>query len=180
MKQESPPVGNRTRHTARSVTCSGGGYPVLARGYPSPEWGGGGTSVLARGIPQSWWRGVPQYWLGEGGYFSPGGGYPCPEKDLRPETWKRTWDWGTPRKDLEPETRQRTWDCGIPRVWTDKQTENITFPHLSDAGGKYLIIGDIFFQESKWVLGWTPLQFRWFCLQLMSENLLFTFHNRPF
>ena len=44
---------------------------------------------------------------------------------LRPDTWERTWDWGTPP----------------PRVRTDKQTENITFPHPSIAGGNYYING---------------------------------------
>ena len=30
-----------------------------------------------------------------------------------------------------------TWDQSPP-LWTDKQTENITFPHPSDTGGKYV------------------------------------------
>ena len=34
-KQESPPLGNCTRHTACSVTCPGGEFPVLARGNPA-------------------------------------------------------------------------------------------------------------------------------------------------
>ena len=57
-KRESPPVGNRTRRTACSVTCPGGGE------YPSPGWRG--TPVLPRGYPSS----------GSGrGYPSPGRGY---------------------------------------------------------------------------------------------------------
>ena len=35
-----------------------------------------------------------------------------------------------------PGTRDvgKTWDWGTPQVWTDKQTENITLSHPSDAG----------------------------------------------
>ena len=64
VKQESPPVGNRTRRTARSLTCPGGGggspggredTPVLVEGlYPSPSWGRGYPSP---GVPL--WTGVP-------------------------------------------------------------------------------------------------------------------------
>ena len=64
-KQESPPVGNCTRRTARSVTCPGG-IPVLFRGYPCPGWLG--VPVLEYPKPR----------LG------------CPRKDLGPESGERT------------------------------------------------------------------------------------------
>ena len=46
-KQESPPAGNRTRHTTRGVTCH--------VGYPSPGQGGGGTPSQVWGAPESTW-----------------------------------------------------------------------------------------------------------------------------
>ena len=44
VQQERPPVGNRTRHTARSINMSplvvvvGGEYPSPGRGYPAQDW----------------------------------------------------------------------------------------------------------------------------------------------
>ena len=113
------------RHTARRI-ASTHSAAVLSRGgggrggYPSPGWEGttpvlvgctpvlsclGGTPVLARGgtpvlgyPPPPAGTGVlspdrtglhpPPSW--------PGLGTPPPRKDLKPETWERTWDWGTP------------------------------------------------------------------------------------
>ena len=45
------------------------------------------------------------------------------------------WKWGTPRKDMGPV--EELWDGdGVPHwVWTNKQTETVTFPHPSEAGG---------------------------------------------
>ena len=66
-----------------------------------------------------------QSWPGGGGYpiQSWSGGYPpCPDMG-----------WGNPPPPIQ------TWN-GVPpplvEVWTDTQSENITFPHLSDAGSK--------------------------------------------
>ena len=65
-------------------------------------------------------------------------GYP-PRKDMGPV--EVLWDGdGVPRrKDMRPVEVLRDGD-GVHslQVWTDKQTEIITFPHRLDAGGKYL------------------------------------------
>ena len=79
-QQESQPAGNRTRRTARSITCP-------------------------RGVPLS----CP----------------PPPGQDWGPPNQ----DWGTPGKG--PGTR----DLG-KNLRMDKQSENITLPHPSDAGGE--------------------------------------------
>ena len=95
-QQESPLLGNSTRHTARSVTCPGGGHPspVLAGGYLSPVLAGVPHSPSGQGVPLSW--GTPQPGLGYLPWL--GLGYP-PERtwDQRP-CLERTWDWGSPRK----------------------------------------------------------------------------------
>ena len=100
----------RKRHTARRVAVASACYS-----------GGGTWSTppdLGWGTPRTW-DGVP------------------------PRTWDgvtpQTWDW-VPPLDLD-----LGWGTPLPRpemgyppqVWTDKQTENSTFPHPSDAGGKY-------------------------------------------
>ena len=67
-------------------------------------------AARVRGTPPSWdltWMGVPPFQVG-GTPFS-GGGTPFPGR----------WGTGTPVD-----------------VWTDTQSETITFPHPSDAGGK--------------------------------------------
>ena len=91
----------------------GGRYPnpVLDRGYPFPGLGGAGT-------PSCWWGGTPG--MGHTLHLDLGRGYP--------PTW--TWEEGTPRPPPGP-------GKGVPpiEVWTDTQSENITFPHPSDAGG---------------------------------------------
>ena len=131
-EQDSRPVGNRKRHTTRSITCPSvtcsGGYPSLGGGTIS--WPGRGYSILI--------------WLGE--YPScPGWGVPYP--DLAGGT--PSWDWGTPGKGPRlshwgnPQKGHGTsesimgWRWGTTWVWTDKQTENITSCHTSYAGGKY-------------------------------------------
>ena len=50
--------------------------------------------------------------------------------DLGPVTWV------APRKDMRPVEVLWDGDKVHTAVWTDKQTETITFPHPSDAGGK--------------------------------------------
>ena len=120
-EKEESPVGNCTRHTTCSITCPGG-YPSLDSvgvlqswpgGYPSP--GQGCASVLTAGTPVLVW-GTPV--LGNG-YACPG--VPLsqvsgtPGKDLEPETWERTWDWGTPGKDMGKNLglgypQNRTWN----------------------------------------------------------------------
>ena len=97
-KQESPPAGNRTRHTARSVTCpvgGGGGVyssPVLAgEGYPTP--------VLVYPHGQHW---VPPHPAGTG--VPPGQEWGTP-------TLERTWDW-----------------YPSPRRWTDWKKKFLPHP----------------------------------------------------
>ena len=121
-------------------------HPVLAGlGYPIPGPGG-------RGTPSSPCRWVPHPFLARGypripplhpdlGWATPhqlDGVPPCldlgwgtpHQLDGYPPAW--TWDGVTPSV--------QTWD-GVPppsvEEWTDKQTENSTFPHPSDAGGNY-------------------------------------------
>ena len=134
----------RKRHTARRVASAR--YAALSngwgRGYPSSPGGGGGTPPTI----QTWsWGGVPstiQTWDGV------------------PPTIQ-TWDGVPPRPGMGYSPTQ-TWD-GVPppprpgtgyspprpgmgypsvKVWTDKQTENSTFPHPSDTGGNYRISRD--------------------------------------
>ena len=114
-------------------------HPVMVGGtlgtpHPDLGWGTPLIQTWPGGIPQippiQTWERVPptiQTWLG---------GTPC-HSDL---------GWGTPpHPDLgwgPPDLGQgppQTWD-GVPplEVWTDKQTENSTFPHPSDAGDKYM------------------------------------------
>ena len=134
-------------------------------------WLGGGEGYYSPGlgVHQLWLEVVPQCWVGDTQSWLGGtsvlGSSPAlgtPGKDLGPETWKRTWDWGTSRKDLGKDTWERTWDWGIPGkdlgpdiwertwdwvsppplwVWTDKETEIITFSHPSNAGGNKTIYG---------------------------------------
>ena len=69
------------------------------------------------------------FWLGVPPIQVPGqaGGVPPPglEKRVPPQTWSTP-----PSVDGIPP----------PEVWTDRQTENITFPNPSDAGGNNLYI----------------------------------------
>ena len=117
------------------VLSGGGGVPhspILAGGYPSPVlcvgWGGVPQSYpgweTCPGVPPSWeW--VPPW---------PGLGYPPPPSQNCGTPGQ---DWGNPPgKDLGPETWERTWNWGVPTV--DRQTdacENITFPSYYYAGG---------------------------------------------
>ena len=87
-------------------------YPVLA--------GGGGTPFSpGRGSGHSW--GLYHLDLGWGPPVQT-----CAHSDL---------GWGTPHPDLE-------WGNPFPpvEVWTDTQSENLTFPHSSGAGAKNLIL----------------------------------------
>ena len=91
------------------LCCSSWGYPPPRSGNWVPPPGAG--------------KGVPPTWTWKGGTPGPGKGVP--------PTW--TWEGGTPPgpgKGLPPL---------IPspiEVWADTQSETITFPHPSDAGGK--------------------------------------------
>ena len=100
--QESPPARNRTRHTARGVTCPGeGGSPILSwlgeEGFPSSvlAWGGYPSAVLARGVLQSCpGQGVPQDSQPGLGTPWPGLGYPPSQLGLGYPTPppERAWD----------------------------------------------------------------------------------------
>ena len=103
-----------------------GGTPCLGRGYPlpgkrvPPTWEGvppdwkGGTPCVGRGYPPTWERGTPHL----------GRGCPLPGKGVPP-----TWEGGTPHQLDGVPPHQLD---GYPphQVWTDRQTENITFPIL--------------------------------------------------
>ena len=111
----------------------GGGPHPRSRGVPCPR--SGVPHPRSGGYPiQTWSGGVP--WVSPS---RPGMGYPLPHLDL---------GWGAPPAGpgmgCPP---SQTWD-GVPplarpgmgypppEMWTDKQTENSTFPHPLDAGGK--------------------------------------------
>ena len=137
----------RKRHTAHRVLSTPSA--VLSRrgrGIPHHWTGGGGTPSLT-GVPPilTWW-----------GFPIPGWGYPIPDQGT-PSSGPSQHippppagpGWGTPWEGTWDQslgyTPERTWDqsryYGMemgytpPRVRTDKQTETITFPHPSDAGG---------------------------------------------
>ena len=156
----------RKRHIARrvaSVRYADGGYPIQplwGGGTPSSHGGGGGTPSstphhpdLAREVP---WIPPPS---------RPGQGVPRVPPSSRPSRGYprypptiQTWPgipqvlphpdlgWGTPHHpDLDrgspgypPHHPDLGWGNTPPpvEVWTDTQSENITFPHPSDAGGK--------------------------------------------
>ena len=108
----------------------GGPHPVLAGGTQSSPGRGCGTqySPAQGGTPSSPGWGYPP--------FRPGMGYPCPHLG-----------WGTPHSDLG-------WGPPPPvKVWTDTQSENITFPHLSDAGGNVTRLTSISCSDRECVLG---------------------------
>ena len=120
-KQESPPARERKRHTTRRVASHAELVWWEGR-YPLP---GGGTPW---GNPTWTWDGVPpclDLRLGTP-LPGPGMGYP--------PAW--TWEGGTPCLDLGWGTPCQLDGVTPPQVWTDTQTENITSPHPSDAGGK--------------------------------------------
>ena len=85
----------------------------------TPSLAGGYHPDLAGGTPS---QGTPppvRTWLG----YPPGKGPGTSHWGTLPE---RTWD----------QLKYYGMKIGYPpRVWTDKQTETITFPHPSDAGG---------------------------------------------
>ena len=107
----------RKRHTAHWVVSA----------HSAVCLGEGGTSVPAEGVtPVLFWSGgIPVL------------GYPPPPvgTGVHPPPGQ---DWGTPRKDLGPETWERTWDWGTPlRVWTDRHLWKQYLPHPLHAGGNY-------------------------------------------
>ena len=87
-------------------------------GYlPVHTWDGAPPVDLGWGTPTWTWDGVPPVsWMG---YPLPGPGMGYPPSA----------GWGTPHLDLG-------WGTLLVEVWTDKQTENSTFSHPTDAGGK--------------------------------------------
>ena len=96
---------------------SGGVPHPRSRGVPCPRSGGGGNPSQVWGVPCP--MGYPP--------ARPGMGYPPVQ----------TWDGVPPGPDLGWGTPLPRPEMGYPppQVWADKQTENSTFPHPSDAGG---------------------------------------------
>ena len=93
----------------------------------SPGRGGTPSSPGQGGTPSSPCQGVPQTWDGVPHQLD---GVPPPEPRMG---YPPDLGWGTPHPDLGQ---------GNPpaiEVWTDKQTENSTLPHPSDAGGNELV-----------------------------------------
>ena len=169
-KQESPPAWTQEAHRPPCSKCS---LCWWGRGYPIQSWTGGYHILLMGGYPiQSWigggyWvppvpglDGTPSILLMGGTPSSNGWGYPrLPHPDF---------GWGTPHQQngVPP---IRTWDRvppsldlgrGIPSPRPDLrwgtppphkcgQTEAITFPHPSHAGGNYqhAEIGDTAHEE---------------------------------
>ena len=123
-------------------------------GYPSSRSGWGVPPTIMT------WPGYPpsiQTWLGYPPPSRPGQGTLPPPS--RP-------DWGTPPS-------RPGWDTPPPiEVWTDKQTENSTFPHPSDAGGNYWV-GKVqahfkLYQMKAWYL-WCLIDFYTFDCNLNYE-----------
>ena len=115
-------------------------HPDLVRGtlgtpyHPDLVRGGGVSHPdLVRGYPpaptiQTWLGGYPiQTWSGGYPRLGPGGVPrvpPCPDLG-----------WGTPYQDLRWGTPLPRPEMGYPPPRNGGQRENITFRHLSDAGG---------------------------------------------
>ena len=126
---------------------------VVGGGYPIQSWWGGTPSSHGGGYPiQSWW-GIPHPVMGgvpgvpppsRPGWATPHHpdltGVPLPTIQTWPgysptiQTWLEYPPPSRPGWGTHPPTI-KTW-LGYPPVelWTDKQTENSTFPHPSDAG----------------------------------------------
>ena len=143
-------IDNLSKLKLARKSCSGG-YPVLVGGRE------GGTPVLAgggRGYPSSGLgRGTPDLAGGTpvliGGYPSPGQGstsdlgvHPpsrtCDRTGVPPQKWHGTGGWSIPWKGPGTRVWWRDWepDLGTTPFRSGEQTENITFLHSSDAGGK--------------------------------------------
>ena len=100
----------RKRHTA--VACSK--YSLCDEGGYLPWMG---VPILAGGyLP---WMGWPLPWMG--GYLPWIG-------------WYLPW-MGVPTQGMYPPPPPHQLEGDTNPLWTDTQTENITFPHPSDAGG---------------------------------------------
>ena len=129
----------RKRHTACRVESAHYAVPV---GVPPPYPGTHPKSGW--GIPPSPCQGTPTLtWEGGNLLHWSGRGYPNPDlegatpvrKDGVPPMRKDGGTLPSGRMGVPP----HQW-MGVPPPWTDTQTEmceNITFPHPSDAGGKY-------------------------------------------
>ena len=109
-----PPTAYQVLHL---LSYPGGGTPSLTRVPPVLTWPGA-TSSLDRGYP------IPDLGTPLSG---PGWGT-APGRDLGSVTGVPT------RKDMGPVKVLWDGDRGIPRQC--EQTENITYPHSLDAGGK--------------------------------------------
>ena len=96
----------RKRHTARRI--------ISAR------------SAVTGGIPQSCPGGTPVLSWPGGTPFISGLGVP----------YSQLGDWGTSKKDLGPETWERTYDWGTPLPGVDRHLWKQYLPHASDADGK--------------------------------------------
>ena len=123
-----PTVVSRSWHhictCAQLLNCSVPISPVLSTGCDI-------SAAHARAPPPPWHRTLT---------FTLLWGYCASCLDLGWGTSIWTWDVVPPCPDLG-------WVTPPPvEVWTDKQTENSTFPHLPDAGGKYLWIPVIYCQ----------------------------------
>ena len=140
------------RHTAHSIAVASaclsdsGGYPVSGQGYPIPGLGGYPIPGPGGTLSQVWGYPIPgpgRYSIpGLGGTPSqvggtpshgvppparPGMGYPPSRPGMGYSPWPDL-GWGTPLPRPE---------MGYPpQVWTDKQTENSTFPHPLGVGSK--------------------------------------------
>ena len=120
------------------------GTPILAwpEGTPSQDMGvphpqvlpctdlAGGTPSLSTS-PRKDMGPVEVLWDGDG---------VLPRKDMGPVEVLWDGDGVPPRKVMGPVEVLWDGDGVPPRVWTNKQTETITFDHPSDAGGSDVMV----------------------------------------
>ena len=150
---------NGKRHTACRVASAryadlfSGGYPISGLGEPHLRLGGtpsqvsgGGTPSHVKGVPHPRSRGYPsQVW---GGTPSQVGGTPLPGPGGTPSKVRggtHTRSGGYPSQVRGTHPRSGGYPIQVRGVPTPpppprkcEQTENITFPHPSDAGGNKL------------------------------------------